>query len=356
MTIINLAPLLAVGISLVTNFRQLVNRLSEVWAPGAGEPLVNLSYSRVKGDDFVLPAKPDTCSQEAYSSPAVGASSRLIASTGAYGSLGSPKTMAVTVQASTLMDRPSGERGVGAVTSTSVYPKPSITVQRLSCMTPSPPRFIHWISARGGGRFRPIDVCRPGWQRLAVQYAEGCDITDNGLNLVSRRTRIKHTFDSDFAPEQLMEFERLVAKRIRAGRLDSMQPLKQAVHNSLARVVDLKAARREHTGTSKRSRNHTRSISNAGSFKLDDGLRLRRTRPTIRPLDLNATRASHPPTDSPPESPGPTTPVDGSLLRPAGLEVCIAGDETVPGEPTQKGAICRTPSKGRSMARSQRRG
>ncbi|KAG9078750.1 hypothetical protein FS749_009190 [Ceratobasidium sp. UAMH 11750] len=132
-----------------------------------------------------------------------------------------------------------------------------------------------------------------------------------------------------------------------------MDPLKRAVHNSLARVVDLTVTRRAPKEP-KRPRNHTRSSSNTSSFKLDDGGYLRRTRPTVRPLDLDAARAFHPPTDSPPESPGPTTPVDSSF-DPAGVEVCIAGDETVPGEPMLKGGVRRTPSRGRSIARSRRR-
>ncbi|KAG8743651.1 hypothetical protein FRC10_011620 [Ceratobasidium sp. 414] len=399
MAIISLASLLAAGISLVTNFRLLVNSMANVRAPSAEEPLVTSTYY-VKGHDFILPTKPDTCLQKACSSAGVGTSPRLIASTGAHDSLDNQRVMAATAQAGTSMDRSLGERHAGASIPSSTHPKRSITIQRLSCMTPSPPRFIRWMLTRGGERFRPIDICRPGWQRLAVQYVEGCDVTDNdetgepwspcptankfqapyvsasswpgetdivderelllplqvGLNLVSHRPCMKHTFDSDFAPEQLKAFERLVAKRIRASRLNSMPPLKQAIHNSLARVVDLKVAKRERTGTSKRSRNHTRGSPNASSFKLDDGQRVRRTRPTVRPLDLDITRASHPPTDSPPESPGPTTPVDGSSLDPVGLgEICIVGDETMPGEPAHKDGVGRTPSRGRLVARSKRR-
>ncbi|KAG9124960.1 hypothetical protein FRC07_009552 [Ceratobasidium sp. 392] len=368
MAILNLRPILTAGISFVTNFRQFVMSLSKLQTPTAKQPLTKI----LKAHDHPLPAKPDTCLPKARSA-------RLIASTGGCDSLDSPRVMAINNQAGTSM----AKHDVVVASDGPECPRRCITIDRVGYMTPSPPRFIRWMWTRGGGRFRPIDICRPGWERLAVQYAEGCDITDNdetgepwspcltsnkpvspnvasglkssaeadivdelGLNLVSQRYRMRHTFDSDFVPEQLQAFERLVAKRIRGGRLDSMHPLKQAVHNSLARVVNLKTTKKEHTSTRKRIRKHSRSSSNESSFKLEDGQRLRRTRPSVRPLDVDAARAYAvaPLTDSPPESPGPTTPVEGSILgsiTPVGI--VAAGDEVmVPNEPLQKAHVHQT--------------
>ncbi|KAG8716375.1 hypothetical protein FRC09_015847 [Ceratobasidium sp. 395] len=389
MTIRRLRLVLAASMSFIANFRQLVISLSKAPAPATKQSLVGV----VMACDRPLVANSDSCLPK-INSP------RLIASTGACDSLDNPRVMAIMIQASStcpfiavfwellwvhmlsLSDLIASMTKQDAfVVSGPECPKPGITVQRLGLpyMTPSPPRFIRWMLTRGEGRFRPIDICRPGWQRLAVQYTEGCDITDNdetgepwsprfttckvpsphlsasgspveadvvdelGLNLISQRLRARHTFDSDFDPEQLQAFERLVAKRIRTGHLDSMGPLRQAVHNSLARVVDLKAAKRDHTNTRKRTRNHSRSSSNTSSFKLEEGQRLRRTRPTVRPLDVVAARAydSAPPTDSPPESPGPTTPVEGSPLDSAGpVGIVVAGDEAmVLGERSRKGHV-----------------
>ncbi|QRV75124.1 hypothetical protein RhiJN_03139 [Ceratobasidium sp. AG-Ba] len=147
---------------------------------------------------------------------------------------------------------------------------------------------------------------------------EASIVNDVGLNLVSKRFAVKYRADTDFAAEHLRKFERQVAKRIREGQLDKLEPLRRAVHNCLARVVDLRAGTKEReyedAARARRSRNHSRT----SSFKLDLGgtRRPRRARPTVQPLDLEAACFEVAISDSPPESPTPTTPVDDSPTDP----------------------------------------
>ncbi|QRW04028.1 hypothetical protein RhiLY_03027 [Ceratobasidium sp. AG-Ba] len=137
-------------------------------------------------------------------------------------------------------------------------------------------------------------------------------------SIVNDAVRSQVSADTDFAAEHLRKFERQVAKRIREGQLDKLEPLRRAVHNCLARVVDLRAGTKEReyedAARARRSRNHSRT----SSFKLDLGgtRRPRRARPTVQPLDLEAACFEVAISDSPPESPTPTTPVDDSPTDP----------------------------------------
>ncbi|KAG9083381.1 hypothetical protein FRC06_004558 [Ceratobasidium sp. 370] len=205
-------------------------------------------------------------------------------------------------------------------------PKHAITVQRLGMQTPSPPWAVRYMSTRGGGRFSlmsRMEFHRPASERLAAQDMEG-----EFPNAVPQETHTGHTLDTRFAPEQLKVVKRLVAARISRRHLKTMAPLKQALHNALARAMVLKVL----TGVSIRPKRHLRN-SGIGFAKSEGEQRMRRTRPTVAPLNMDAVHAcgsANPLTDSPPDSPGPHTPTDDiDATREGSGEADTSGEKTV---------------------------
>ncbi|KAG8704295.1 hypothetical protein FRC08_002305 [Ceratobasidium sp. 394] len=221
-------------------------------------------------------------------------------------------------------------------------PRRSITVQRLGVQTPSPPWAIRHMLTRGGGRFSLMSLPefhRPASERLAVQYVEGKGdaVAPADLKFVYKGTHTRQTLEADLAPEQLKTFKYLVAERTSLHRLEAMDPLKLAVHNNLARVIV--------------------ASSHPGHHK-PNGQRMRRTRPNLPRLDVDAARAytsTNPTSDSPPESPGPVTPADlTTVTTRTSKEPRIAKDRAVPSKSSRKGVVHRVHSKG-SKARLSRR-
>ncbi|KAG8683703.1 hypothetical protein FRC08_014125, partial [Ceratobasidium sp. 394] len=189
------------------------------------------------------------------------------------------------------------------VVPTPTRPKHSITVQRLGTQTPSPPWAVRHMLTRGGGRFSLmslLDFHRPASERLAVQYVEG----ESEVIAAACPKPVCHggqTVDTNLVPEQLKTFKHLVEERIRPRHMESMDPLKLAIHNNLARLITPSSIPRHQVERS--------SIARAPELK--GSQRMRRTRPALPPLDIDAARAytsTNPTSDSPPESPGPVTP------------------------------------------------
>ncbi|KAG9080679.1 hypothetical protein FRC06_006282 [Ceratobasidium sp. 370] len=160
------------------------------------------------------------------------------------------------------------------------------------------------------------------------------------LKLVHKGTHVRHTLNADLAPERLETFKYLVVERTRPHRLESMDPLKLAVHNNLARAIAA-LSRPGQVGNSPA----------ANVLKPTGSQRMRRTRPVLPPLDTDAARAytsTSPASDSPPESPGPTTPADETTgATRASKEPRNAKEKAVvPSKPLRKGVAHRAHSRG----------
>ncbi|KAG8699935.1 hypothetical protein FRC08_005023 [Ceratobasidium sp. 394] len=231
-------------------------------------------------------------------------------------------------------------------------PRGSITIQRLGMQTPSPPWAVRHMLTRDGGRFSLMSLPefhRPASERLAVQYLEGKGevVAPVGLKPIYKGTPTRQMLDADLTPEQLKTFKYLVAERTRLHCLEATDPLKLAVHNNLAHVIVASSHPRQQV---------ERPIVTKASKP--NGQRVRRTRPILSPLDVDAARAytlTNPTSDSPPESPGPATPGDlvtGTTRT--SKEPHIAKDRAVPSKPSKKGVVHRVHSKG-SKARLSRR-
>ncbi|KAG8738070.1 hypothetical protein FRC10_007315 [Ceratobasidium sp. 414] len=191
------------------------------------------------------------------------------------------------------------------------------------------------------------DFHRPASERLAVQHVEGKGdvVPAVCLKLVRKGTHTRQTVDAELAPEQLKTFKYLVTENTRLHHLESMAPLKLAVHNNLARALAVSSCHRHQVGNS--------------ASKPKSSQHMRRTRPILLPLDTDAARAytsTNPGSDSPPDSPGPATPADeaaGTARAPKGFR--IAQDKAaVSPKPLKKGVMYRVHSKG-SKARLSRR-
>ncbi|KAG8680147.1 hypothetical protein FRC08_016504 [Ceratobasidium sp. 394] len=231
---------------------------------------------------------------------------------GVYKTLDSTTRFAIIVplsvsRAHVLPFQPPNEQDPTPVVPTSTRPKGSITVQRLGMQTPSPPWAVRHMLTRGSGRFSLMSLPefhRPASERLAVRYVEGRSevVAAACPKLVCHGGQ---TLDTDLVPEQLKTFKHLVAERIRPRHTESMDPLKLAIHNNLARLIT----------SSSLPRHQVERPSVAKAPKSKDNQRMRRTRPALQPLDIDAARAYmsiNPTSDSPPESPGPVTPADGT--------------------------------------------
>ncbi|KAG8738542.1 hypothetical protein FRC10_006746 [Ceratobasidium sp. 414] len=251
--------------------------------------------------------------------------------TAVYQTLQSATRFAIIIPLSiqTASFQPLVEKHTGiAVVRSSPRLKRGITIQRLGMQTPSPPWAVRYMSTRGGGRFSlmsRVEFHRPASERLAVQHMEG---NDECLNVMPQGTRTEHTFDNEFAPEKLKVIKYLVAQRISPHRLETMEPLKQALHNVLARAVSLKAPTRTSIQPKRRVRD-----SRPGSAKPESSQHMRRTRPAIAPLDMDAVhsyKSTNSITESPPESPGPKTPTDDpAVSRKDSKEACTSKDKVV---------------------------
>ncbi|KAG9090599.1 hypothetical protein FS749_000442 [Ceratobasidium sp. UAMH 11750] len=237
------------------------------------------------------------------------------------------------------------------VVPTPTRPKHSITVQRLGTQTPSPPWAVRHMLTRGGGRFSLmslLDFHRPASERLAVQYVEG----ESEVIAAACPKPVCHggqTVDTNLVPEQLKTFKHLVEERIRPRHMESMDPLKLAIHNNLARLITPSSIPRHQVERS--------SIARAPELK--GSQRMRRTRPALPPLDIDAARAytsTNPTSDSPPESPGPVTPADGTTgATQTTKEPQIAKQKVeVLAKSSKRGIAHRVHSKG-SRARMSRR-
>ncbi|KAG9126567.1 hypothetical protein FRC07_002940 [Ceratobasidium sp. 392] len=189
--------------------------------------------------------------------------------------------------------------------------KRSITIQRLGMQTPSPPMAVQFMSTRGGGRFSVTclpEFYRPAEERFTVQYAEyqGIVVGEHQSIVPYGGLRSKALErDPVPQPQQLRRFKHLIAKRTYSRYMKSMDPLNRAIHNNLAYSMDLKAI-------SDPPRGRARSCKRIGP-KSECSLRMRRDCPAIVPLNMDAVcayKSVNPMTDSPPDSPGPITPVE----------------------------------------------
>ncbi|KAG8744465.1 hypothetical protein FRC10_010135 [Ceratobasidium sp. 414] len=217
-----------------------------------------------------------------------------------------PLSLSRGLAAHVLPSQPSNEQDSIPVTPTPTHPKRSITIQRLGMQTPSPPWAVRHMLTRGGGRFSLVDLSdfhRPASERLAVQYVEGENdiVAAVGPKPVFGGVHRRQMLDTDLAPGQLRTFKHLVTVRLR--HLESMDPLKLAIHNNLTRLITSSSRPGRQVGSSsvtKTPKSKSRQV-------------IRRTHPILPPLDTDAARAymsTNPTSDSPPESPGPATPTD----------------------------------------------
>ncbi|KAG9122858.1 hypothetical protein FRC07_000588 [Ceratobasidium sp. 392] len=228
-------------------------------------------------------------------------------------------------------------------------PKRGATVQRLGMQTPSPAWAIDYMSTRGGGRFSRMNRAKihlPTSKRLALQEMESKDriAAAAGPEPACQGSRTKRTRDNEVASEQFTTFKRLVAERTRPRCLESMGPLRLAVHNNLTRSIAISS----NSGCSV-GRNPAEKAS-----KSKGGHRMRRMTPNIAPLDTGVTRAYmpvEPGMDSPPESPGPVTPVDEATNK----DSCIAKDRPMVSTKSSQGAAHQVHLKGRAKAWMSRR-
>ncbi|QRW11338.1 hypothetical protein RhiLY_10337 [Ceratobasidium sp. AG-Ba] len=201
---------------------------------------------------------------------------------------------AVTAQAQISVSRPN------------LYPKRSLTVQRLGLQTALPQWTHEYMRERGsaGVRYSRMNIPelhRPASKRLAVLCA-GDEIVGAVMNAQPQNEKpARLPIDLGFDPEQLELVQLYVAERLLEGYPKRQCLLKRAVYNNLALVLVQKFCP-ERLGTTPRR---------------EGSLRERRGLPTLPPLDIDAAKAYTPipKMDSPPESPSPVTPED-EFVRP----------------------------------------
>ncbi|KAG9124380.1 adenylosuccinase ade13 [Ceratobasidium sp. 392] len=270
--------------------------------------------------------------------------------TGVYQTLDSSTrfTIIVPLSASKVLYEASTERDANAaVVDTPPRPKRSITVQRLGMQAPSPAWAVDYMSTRGGGRFSLMtraELHRPASERLAMQETENdCITVTTDLGPMYQGPSTKRNHDNDVASDQWTTFKRLIAKRTPCHP-ESMDPLRLAVHNNPARTIVAPS----NPGRS------VRRPSVAKARELTGGQRVRRMTATLAPLDTEVVRAympANPATDSPPESPGPVTPVDGAT--PKGSHITM-NKVTAHIKLSKKAVVHQVHAKARSKARPKR--
>ncbi|KAG9082361.1 hypothetical protein FRC07_014234 [Ceratobasidium sp. 392] len=234
---------------------------------------------------------------------------------------------------------------MAAAASLTPRPKRSVTIQRLGMQTPSPPRAVQYMATRGGGRFNIMNLPefhRPAEKRLAVQYTEGeGDVAAVIPKPMHKEYYTRQLFNTNLAPERLSTFKRLVVERTRY--LESMDPLKLAVHNNLARIIT----------ASRRLQIRTPSV--VETSKPISSQRMRRMNSSLAPIDTDAARAyisTGPVTDSPMDSPGPVTPVDETTQISRGSQ--MERGKTSRTKASKKGGVHQVHSKVKAKARMSR--
>ncbi|KAG8721805.1 hypothetical protein FRC09_007341 [Ceratobasidium sp. 395] len=242
---------------------------------------------------------------------------------------------------------PAAEQVINVAGPSLFRPKRSITVQRLGLQTPSPPKAIQYMAARGGGRFSLVDLLEfhhPVSERFATQHVEHAgNVVGEYQTSASREEPIIQV-----APQQSRILKRLVTEHTHPRCLKSMDPLKLAVHNNLVCVMNLKA-----TPSPPRTRVH--SFPRKHLPKPEGSRHKHRSRPAVAPLDMDAVRAynsTNPLADSPPESPGPITPAsDSTGTMESSMIVHVVDDMKA----EQKGSAYQTLSGGSEVRRTIRR-
>ncbi|KAG9082477.1 hypothetical protein FRC07_014192 [Ceratobasidium sp. 392] len=237
---------------------------------------------------------------------------------------------------------------MAAAASLTPRPKRSVTIQRLGMQTPSPPRAVQYMATRGGGRFSVMNLPefhRPAEKRLAVQYAEAeGDVAAVISKNAHKGHHTRQSSNANLAPERLSTFKRLIVERTRPRHLESMDPLKLAVHNNLARTIT--ASRRLQT----------RTPSVVEISKPTSTQRMRRMNTSLAPIDTDAARAyvsTDPVSDSPLDSPGPVTPVDEITKISGGSH--MDRSKVSRAKASKKGGVYQVHSKGKAKARMSRR-
>ncbi|KAG8767683.1 hypothetical protein FRC12_006110 [Ceratobasidium sp. 428] len=241
---------------------------------------------------------------------------------------------------------PAAEQNINVAGPSLLRPKRSTTVQRLGLQTPSPPKAVQYMAARGGGRFSLVDLPEfhhPVSERFATQLVEHAGNVVGEYQASASREPIIGA-----APQQSRILERLVAEHTHPRCLKSMDPLKLAVHNSLVCVMNFKA-----TPSPPRTRVH--GFSRKHPPKSEGSRHKHRSRPAVAPLDMDAVHAynsTNPLANSPPESPGPITPASDSTGTVESSRTFYVVEDM---KAEQKDSIYQTLSRGSGIRRTIRR-